>query len=327
MNENIIHEILKEYEMKRDTALKDALYRKYKLYKELPELEKIEEEIKNVGIEITQSIFKEPEKGRELLNLLKERLNKLKKKKAYLLESNGYPEDYLEPKYECNVCKDTGYVNGKRCRCFNQKLINIYYKQSSIAEILKKENFSNFNFEYYSDKPFGDKPSPRSNMKNIVEFSLNFIKNFDTTAESLFFYGDSGLGKTFLANCIAKELLDRGKSVIYRTAPDLIEGLRINKLNADSSSYNEYLELLKECDLLIIDDLGTESITAFSLQEFFNILNTRLLLGKKFIISTNLPLSEIMAIYPERIYSRIFGHFKLLNFYGEDIRLKRKMII
>lgn len=313
--------------MKRDRAEKEALERKNRIYKEIPEIERIDEEIKKIGIEITQSIFKEPEKGKELLHLLKERLNNLKKKKAYLLRSNEYSEDYLDPKYECNICKDTGYVNGRRCKCFDQKLINIYYKQSTIADILKRENFSNFSFEYYSDKPYGDKPSPRNNMKEIVEFSLNFIKNFDTSSESLFFYGDSGLGKTFLANCIAKELLDRGKSVIYRTAPDLIEGLRRNKLNPDSTSYNEYLDLLKECDLLIIDDLGTESITAFSLQEFFNILNARLLLGKKFIISTNLPLSEIMAIYPERIYSRIFGHFKLLNFYGEDIRLKRKMII
>lgn len=327
MNENIIHEILKEYEMKRDKAEKEALLRRNRLYKEIPELEKIDDKIKEIGIQITQAIFKEPEKGKELLNSLREKLNFLKKKKTEILKSHGYPEDYLEPKYECNICKDTGYVNGKRCKCFNQKLINIYYKQSSIAEILQKENFSNFNFEYYSDKPYGDKPSPRANMRTIVEFALNFIKHFDTIEESLFFYGNSGLGKTFLANCIAKELLDRGKSVIYRTAPDLIEGLRINKLNPDSEIYNEYLELLKECDLLIIDDLGTEPITAFSLQEFFNILNTRLLLGKKFIISTNLPLSEIMAIYPERIYSRIFGHFKLLNFYGEDIRLKKKMII
>ncbi|AIS53523.1 IstB-like ATP binding protein [Thermoanaerobacter kivui] len=327
MNDNIIHEILKEYEMKRDTSLKEALRRKNRLYKEIPELEKIDESIKNIGIEITQAIFKEPDKAKDLLNSLKERLNNLKKQKASLLISHGYSEDYLEPKYECNICKDTGYVNGKRCKCFDQKLINIYYKQSSIEEILKRENFSNFNFEYYSDKPYGDKPSPRSNMREIVEFSLNFIKNFDTYTESLFFYGDSGLGKTFLANCIAKELLDRGKSVIYRTASDLIEGLRINKLNPDSSTYSEYLDLLKNCDLLIIDDLGTEPITAFSLQEFFNLLNTRLLADKKFIISTNLPLSEIMAIYPERIYSRIFGHFKLLNFYGEDIRLKRKMII
>ncbi|MGB9780330.1 ATP-binding protein [Caldanaerobacter sp.] len=327
MNENIIHEILKEYEMKRDRAEREAILRRNQLYKEIPELEKIDDKIKEIGIQITQAVFREPEKSKELLNSLKERLNLLKKKKIQILKSHGYPEDYLEPKYECNICKDTGYVNGKRCKCFNQKLINIYYKQSSIAEILQRENFSNFNFEYYSDKPYGDKPSPRANMKNIVEYALNFIKHFDTIQESLFFYGNSGLGKTFLANCIAKELLDRGKSVIYRTAPELIEGLRVNKLNPDSEVYNEYLELLKECDLLIIDDLGTEPITAFSLQEFFNILNSRLLMGKKFIISTNLPLSEIMAIYPERIYSRIFGHFKLLNFYGEDIRLKKKMII
>lgn len=327
MNNDVIYEILRQYEIKRDTSIKDALARRNKLYREIPELSKIDDDIKNIGIEITEAIFKEPDNSKELLTRLKERLNLLKDRKKFLLRSKGYPDDYLEQKYECNTCKDTGFVNGKRCRCFEQKLINVYYRQSSIADIIKKENFQHFNFDYYSDKPHDNKPSPRSNIKSIVEFSLNFIKNFESEVESLFFYGDSGLGKTYLANCIAKELLDRGKSVIYRTAPELIDGLRLNKLNPESSSYSEYLDLLKNCDLLIIDDLGTEPITAFSLQEIFNLLNTRLLMNKKLIISTNLPLSEIMSIYPERIYSRIFGNFKMLNFYGEDIRLKRKLII
>jgi len=327
MNDNIIYEILREYENKRDQSLKQLILRRNKVYKEIPELAEIDNDIKNIGIKITEAIFTSPEKSKELLITLKERLNTLKGRKAALLKLNGYKEDYLEQKFECNICKDTGFVNGKKCRCFEQKLINIYYKQSNLSNILKKENFSTFNFEYYSDKPFKDKPSPRYNIKNIVETSLDFIKNFNYQQESLFFYGDSGLGKTFLANCIAKELLDNGKSVIYKTAPELIEGLRMNKLNSESDSYSQYSVLLKDCDLLIIDDLGTESVTAFSQQEIFNVINSRLLTDKKMIISTNLPLSEIMAIYPERIYSRILGNFKLLNFYGDDIRLKRKIIV
>ncbi|SNX53724.1 DNA replication protein DnaC [Thermoanaerobacterium sp. RBIITD] len=324
---NSIQAVLREYEMLRDRSLKEALLRRDEIYRKLPEVSKIDNEIKSIGVEISKSIFLKPQESKKLLYELKSKLSILKKKKADLLKSNGYPETYLEQKFECNICKDTGYVNNKRCRCFEQKLINIYYRQSSIENITKKENFSNFNFYYYSDQAIGDKLSPRENIKNIVESSKNFIKNFDTERESLFFYGDSGLGKTFLSNCIAKELLDKGKVVLYRTAPDLIEGLRINKLNSDSNSYFEYLELLRDCDLLIIDDLGTEPITPFSLQEIFNIVNTRLLLNKKFIISTNLPLSEIVNIYPERLCSRIFGNFKMLNFYGEDIRLKRKIII
>ncbi|TCW33447.1 DNA replication protein DnaC [Thermohydrogenium kirishiense] len=323
---NLVQEVLREYEMLRDKSLKEALMRRQEVYKKIPEISNIDDEIKDIGIEISKSIFLKPQKHKELLENLRSRLNALKKKKADLLRSNGYPETYMEQKFECNICKDTGYVNNKRCKCFEQKLINLYYRQSSIEDITKIENFSNFDYYLYSDKPYKGKMSPRENMKSIVDVAKDFIDNFDNEKESLFFYGDSGLGKTFLSNCIAKELLDRGKVVLYRTAPDLIEGLRLNKLNSDNDSYFEYTDLLRECDLLIIDDLGTEPITPFSLQEIFSIVNARLLANKKFIISTNLPLSEVMNIYPERLCSRILGNFKLLNFYGEDIRIKRKTI-
>ncbi|MGF7400845.1 ATP-binding protein [Thermoanaerobacterium thermosaccharolyticum] len=323
---NLVQEVLREYEMLRDKSLKEALMRRQEVYKKIPEISNIDDEIKDIGIEISKSIFLKPQKHKELLENLRSRLNALKKKKADLLRSNGYPEAYMEQKFECNICKDTGYVNNKRCKCFEQKLINLYYRQSSIEDITKIENFGNFDYYLYSDKPYKGKMSPRENMKSIVDVAKDFIDNFDNEKESLFFYGDSGLGKTFLSNCIAKELLDRGKVVLYRTAPDLIEGLRLNKLNSDNDSYFEYTDLLRECDLLIIDDLGTEPITPFSLQEIFSIVNARLLANKKFIISTNLPLSEVMNIYPERLCSRILGNFKLLNFYGEDIRIKRKTI-
>lgn len=323
---NLVQEVLREYEMLRDKSLKEALMRRQEVYKKIPEISNIDDEIKDIGIEISKSIFLKPQKHKDLLENLRSRLNALKKKKADLLRSNGYPETYMEQKFECNICKDTGYVNNKRCKCFEQKLINLYYRQSSIEDITKIENFSNFDYYLYSDKPYKGKMSPRENMKSIVDVAKDFIDNFDNEKESLFFYGDSGLGKTFLSNCIAKELLDRGKVVLYRTAPDLIEGLRLNKLNSDNDSYFEYTDLLRECDLLIIDDLGTEPITPFSLQEIFSIVNARLLSNKKFIISTNLPLSEVMNIYPERLCSRILGNFKLLNFYGEDIRIKRKTI-
>ncbi|ADL70139.1 AAA ATPase [Thermoanaerobacterium thermosaccharolyticum DSM 571] len=323
---NLVQEVLREYEMLRDKSLKEALMRRQEVYRKIPEISNIDDEIKDIGIEISKSIFLKPQKHKDLLENLRSRLNALKKKKADLLRSNGYPETYMEQKFECNICKDTGYVNNKRCKCFEQKLINLYYRQSSIEDITKIENFSNFDYYLYSDKPYKGKMSPRENMKSIVDVAKDFIDNFDNEKESLFFYGDSGLGKTFLSNCIAKELLDRGKVVLYRTAPDLVEGLRLNKLNSDNDSYYEYTDLLRECDLLIIDDLGTEPITPFSLQEIFSIVNARLLANKKFIISTNLPLSEVMNIYPERLCSRILGNFKLLNFYGEDIRIKRKTI-
>lgn len=323
----LINEILKDYEKIRDQSLKESLLRRKEIYEKIPEIDDIDKKIKDIGIKISQSIFLKPEKSQKLLYKLKSDLAKLRSEKTNLLVSHGYPETYLDQKYQCNICKDTGFVNNKKCRCFKQKLIDKYYKQSSIKDITKTENFGNFNLDYYSDISQDSKPSPKKNMKGILDSALNFINNFSNEKESLFFYGNSGLGKTFLSNCIAKELLDMGKIVLYRTSPELIEGLRMNKLSTESDTYSEYMDLLKSSDLLIIDDLGTEPITAFSLQEIFNIINERLLLKKKFIISTNLQLSEIVSTYPERICSRIFGNFKMLYFYGEDIRLKRKILI
>ncbi|MDI3311558.1 MAG: ATP-binding protein [Thermoanaerobacterium sp.] len=323
---NLVQEVLREYDMLRDKSLKEALSRRKEVYRKIPQISQIDDKIKEIGIEISKAIFLNPQNQKEFLENLRQKLIHLKKEKAGLLKLNGYPETYMEQEYECNICKDTGFVNNKRCRCFEQKLINLYYKQSSIEEITKIENFNNFDYHLYSDKPYKGKMSPRENIKSIVEVAKDFINYFDEEKESLFFYGDSGLGKTFLSHCVAKELLDKGKVVLYRTAPDLVEGLRLNKLNSDNDSYYEYTDLLRECDLLIIDDLGTEPITPFSLQEIFSIVNARLLANKKFIISTNLPLSEVMNIYPERLCSRILGNFKLLNFYGEDIRIKRKTI-
>lgn len=323
---NLVQEVLREYDMLRDKSLKEALSRRQEVYRKIPQISQIDDKIKEIGIEISKAIFLNPQNQKEFLESLRHKLMQLKREKSELLKLNGYPETYMEQEYECNICKDTGFVNNKRCRCFEQKLINLYYKQSSIEEITKTENFDNFDYHLYSDKPYKGKMSPRENIRSIVEVAKDFINYFDEEKESLFFYGDSGLGKTFLSHCVAKELLDKGKVVLYRTAPDLVEGLRLNKLNSDNDSYYEYTDLLRECDLLIIDDLGTEPITPFSLQEIFSIVNARLLANKKFIISTNLPLSEVMNIYPERLCSRILGNFKLLNFYGEDIRIKRKTI-
>ncbi|HBC97349.1 MAG TPA: DNA replication protein DnaC, partial [Clostridium sp.] len=160
--------------------------------------------------------------------------------------------------------------------------------------------------------------SPRKNMEKIADISWNFIENFNSIDENLLFYGDSGTGKSFLANCIAKELLDRGHMVIYRTAVDLIKDLK----GARFDSQEELEDLLINCDLLIIDDLGTEALTEFSKTELFNLLNRKLLKRRKMIISTNFTIEALLKNYSERISSRLLGNFTLCKFYGEDIRVR-----
>jgi len=319
-----LNKILTEYQKKRDTAFKDYLLRREQVYKKIPRIREIDEEISSIGIEKINEAFRLPEKCDLILDELKKRLESLKKEKYTIMKTHGLPQDYLTVQYECKDCQDTGYVNGTMCHCLKQALIENLYDLSHLRNILQYENFENFDLSLYSDLPFGDYPkSPRKNMENIYLDCIRFVNNFSNVKESLFFYGNSGLGKTFLSHCIAKDLIERGYTVIYQTVPNLVEILR----KAAFGEASEEAELINGCDLLIMDDLGTEPATAYSEQVIFNIINSRLLSEKKMLISTNFNLEEVVNTYPERICSRIFGNFRLYAFYGEDIRLKKVKVI
>ncbi|CDF59001.1 ATP-binding protein [Thermobrachium celere] len=324
MKNKYISEILNEYEKLRENAKLEQSKRIEEIYEKIPRIKDIDKEISQIGFRIATSVVsKDIDNIEEYINTQKEKITDLKIEKTELLSRYGYPIDYMEIKYKCKKCKDTGYINNKYCSCFRQKLINKYYQQSNLNEILRTENFDTFNFEYYSSRPYeNEELSPRDNIERIYAYAVNYTKNFDKINESLFFYGSSGLGKTFLSNCIAKELLDKGKVVIYQTAANLMDIIRRCRFE-ENSNYNELNELL-ECDFLIIDDLGTEPVTPYSYSELFNIINTRILNKKKMLISTNFQLNDIIQNYPERITSRILGHFTLFKFYGEDIRIQKK---
>lgn len=300
-----------------DAALKK---RRLEISKKIPEVLDIENEIAKLCINLSILSFKDMTNREKILNDLREKITDLRIRKSELLMSNGYSIDYVSRHYNCDKCKDTGYIGSKQCTCYKQKLVKLYYKDSHLDFILKKNNFENFNINYYSSNRTGEEPrSPRKNMEeNIIPFVMNYIKNFPYLNTNLLFYGNSGTGKTFLSNCIAKDLLDKGFLVIYRTADDLIQELKKIKFESNSTLEN----LLLNCDLLILDDLGTEQITDFSSTELFNLLNKKLLLNKKMLISSNYSLEKLSRTYSERITSRLFGNFNLFKFYGEDIRVK-----
>lgn len=244
--------------------------------------------------------------------------------KAYLLSEANIPIDYLELKYDCDKCKDTGYLeDGNKCHCLIQSLINKAYKMSNLETILEKENFKNFDINVFSNEPFEDeKLTPRENMLDILSIAESFVADFDkTNAFNLLFYGTTGLGKTYLCSCIAKALLDKNKIVIYQTAFTILELLSNRRFRAETSEMSEFeYNLLFECDLLIIDDLGTEITNTFTNAEIFNIVNTRILKNKKTIISTNLTPNELSSVYTDRVFSRISDKFLPLKFYGKDLR-------
>lgn len=327
MNREIALQIMREYEKKQDDIARDIKRKTQEVYSKIPLIEKIDRELSRSSLYFIKSAFHNPERSKEYVIELKKKINQLKQKKIQLLIANGFPADYLQPKYECSDCRDTGFIQGKKCHCYKRRLVEICYEKSNLKDVLKTHNFEHFKLDYYSDTVDPEHGiSPRQNMEDILQKVYRYIENFDKSDDYNFlFYGKSGLGKTFLSYCIAKELLDRGYVVLYLTSTDLFDILRTYKINDDDYS-DERIQLIFDSDLLILDDLGTEPFTGFTMQELFNVINKRQLQGKKMIVSTNLTLDEIVSFYPERIYSRLLGNFKQFYFFGEDIRLKKRDI-
>ena len=335
MSNDALNSLLREYEQKKLDAELDLEKRKQTLYKLIPRLEEIDSELSKLGISTAKNILNNVSEPNSVDNL-KLKIANLKKEKEAILIQNGYSLDYLKPFYKCNICKDTGFVldnNYKTtmCNCLKQKLLNISLNQSNISNI-DKENFSTFNELIFSDEvdlaKYRFNTSPRRNILNIKNKSIEFINNFDNPKyKNLLFAGSTGCGKSFMSNCIAAELLKKGKTVIYQTAPVLLESVIDFKMNRQKNPQNNFYQSILDCDLLIIDDLGTESLNSMKLSELFTILNTRILnLNNKVtktIISTNLNINDIFRNYEERIGSRIAGYYDIYYFFGEDLRFKK----
>ncbi len=318
-------QVMREYEHLRDEERTLAHAKKDELYEKFPRLREIDEELTQTGLRLAKAALNG--EGGDFAEAFHREQSALLEEKNAILTANGYAKDYLSPTYRCERCKDTGYIGNKKCGCLQQRLIDRYYRQSNLGEVLKRENFDQFDFRLYSeeaDERFGI--SPNKNMQAVYKKCMEFIKRFDEDPKNLLFYGDTGLGKTFLCNCIAKDLLDMGKSVLYVTAPRIfkkIEDFRFNRSEQDNP--DEQLELLYEVDLLIIDDLGSEFSTVITNTELFNIINTRQLERRPMIISTNLNLPELQNVYSDRIASRLYGHYEMLRLFGDDIRVAKKL--
>ncbi len=325
MDKSYIKEILREYENRREDAIFKQKLRQEEVYKKLPRLMEIDSEISRTGVLIATAMLQNSQSYEESLNKVRTEMEKLKREKAILMTENNIPLEYLNIDYTCNACNDTGFLkNGSKCNCLKQELINRAYRMSGVQHALERENFKTFDINIFSTETVeGEQHSPRENMLNILNICEGFCINFDEdNEENLLFYGTTGLGKTFMCNCIAKALLDRGKIVIYQTSfkiLEIIEEHRFKKSSQNDMNNNNY-NLLFDADLLIIDDLGTELTNTFTNTEIFNIINSRLFRRNKTIISTNLSLMEIADTYDNRTFSRVFGKFTPLKFYGPDLR-------
>ncbi len=329
MNNANLKKLLNEYERKRIQEENDLEYRKSKLYNSYPRLQEIDRELSSLAISSAKQLIQKNSK--DIINNLNNSINNLKKEKSELLFSIVKDYNYLTPNYDCNICKDTGYITNnyetKMCNCLKQKLFNLEYNKSNFTN-LEKHNFSAFDSTVYSNivdtVKFGCDKSPRENIEIIKQISINFIDNFDDLDEkNLLFTGNTGLGKTFLSSCIANELIKKQKTVLYQTAPVMLDSIIDYRFGKNSNNiYNNILDV----DLLIIDDLGTECMNNMKFTELFNIINTRLLNQNskptKTIISTNLNIQNLFSSYDERIVSRFIGYYNICRFFGEDLRFK-----
>ncbi|MBQ8893498.1 MAG: ATP-binding protein [Clostridia bacterium] len=246
---------------------------------------------------------------------LQAELEALQKKRADFLASIHAD---LEPHYQCNNCQDTGMGPDGMCECFRRELIAENFRSSNLEQALAHQNFEHFDLSLYSSEARGGLLSPRENMRRIYQLCKNYAEQFDQQTKSLLFVGATGLGKTFLSTAIAKKLLEQGRSVIYISAPELARRLEASRFNDEEGQLQQFFE----ADMLIIDDLGTESRTAYTVGTLTDLMDQRIRLGKPMLFSTNLNLDGLQKAYDERIVSRLMGHFSYCYFYGDDLRIR-----
>lgn len=316
------------YAEKRKVADRNLELHMNQIRSQFPEVIAIKNDIASVYLKLGRAKISD-DKDTES-KLIKE-LEVLKAKKESMLKENGIDDDFFKIKYSCENCKDTGYLSTNKgrvkCSCLRLEEAKILYENSNMLSRLNRENFNSFDISIFDEHKNSDELfSQRENMMDIMSDVKAYVKGFDTiNGKGLIFYGGVGLGKSFLCSCIGKELIDRGKRVLYYSTYDLMKLL--SKFTFEKSGYAEAYPLddyrkLDKVDLLIIDDLGSELTNSFVISELFNIINSRILKGKSTVVSTNLDITGLEDRYGERLYSRFLMHFSFYKFIGTDVRRK-----
>lgn len=317
-------QLMRSYEQRQLSNENKRRLRYEEISRKFPELKELDDAIADLSLAKARRLLDGDE---SVLDSLKDEIQVLSSKKKQILTENGYPANYLEPHYTCPDCKDTGYIGNKKCHCFQKAIIDLLYTQSNLQSILEQENFSTCSLEYYSNNhvdPLTGRTSLES-MQIALKTCRAFIRTFSSDFRNLLLYGDTGVGKTFLSHCVAKELIEQSFSVIYFTAAQLFDIFAKNTFHRDEETDYDY-EHIYNCDFLIIDDLGTEMSNSFTTSQLFICLNERILRKKSTLISTNLALEDLKNLYSERVFSRITSSYTVLRLTGDDIRIQKKLM-
>ena len=326
---SVINAAQRRFDQDRDNRRAQLDMRVAEVYHRVPRVQEIDRRLRStVGRIMIAAFDSDGDPGPALREMEKENLA-LQRERAELLVGAGYPYDYLDEKPVCSICEDRGYLSdGTMCRCLKAYCTQEQNRRLSKLLDLGGQSFDTFSLDWYDSQVWPEfHTSPLRNMEIVLEICANYAHKFGPNSSNLLFTGKPGLGKTFLSACIAREVSERGFSVVYDTAAHVFQQFESGKFGRDNP-YEEdpdrEVDRYLNCDLLIMDDLGTEMTTSFVQATFYRIVNDRLMSRKPMVLSTNLTVDEIGRRYGEAVRSRLEGEYQVLRFFGEDIRLKKR---
>ena len=321
-NENLIS-VTEAFAAKKLKAERDADARRAEIYEKLPKIREIDKSLSETGLKIFGEALKGKKDLSERLAKLKKETDELAETRRAILKAAGYDTDFTEPKYECEKCSDTGYgKDGKMCSCLRLALTKAGFESSGMAKLIEKQTFENFSLDFYTG---ADREKMEKNIARARDFAAAVSRG---EYKNMLFMGTTGLGKTHLSSAVAKTVIEGGCDVVYESAQNVFSDFEYERFsrsygdNAPSKTKKYF-----DCDLLIIDDLGTEVSNQFTVSCLYNLMNSRIVAEKSMLISTNVGKEEMLERYSDRILSRLFGEFEVCVFSGKDVRsqkLKRK---
>ncbi len=310
------------FKAREDRAREDAFMRKCEVEAAIPEVREINTQLASTGAEIAIEIAQGSHNIEERINALRDKNLALQERRAQLLVEHGFPADYTKPKFICDKCEDSGFVGTKLCECFHREVVENTIRNSGIGALVDTQTLESFNLNYYAYDP-----KVLTMMKGNLEQIKQYIDKFKPGSSSLLFMGATGLGKTHLSTVIAKAVIEKGYDVVYDTTQNILGDFEYERFgkgyntNVEEKLTDKYFD----CDLLIMDDLGTELTNNFTVSCLYNLINSRINAGKPILINTNLSGKELRERYDSRITSRLMGEFAIMLFMGKDIR-QQKMV-
>lgn len=321
-NSEAFKKVMDDFSAKRALAIDEADKRLRDVSEKCPQIKLIDLALSGTGVAIMEAISEGRDGIEERLQKIRIKNEELQQQRADCLALLGHSPEYTYPKFDCEKCKDTGYNGANICECFRKELILETCRRSGLGRLVDIQTFDSFILDYFKYDP-----DVYDNMSLNYSVSKNYAEKFSPSSQNLMFIGSTGLGKTHLSTAIAGRVIERGFDVCYDTAANVFSSFENERFGRQNSKFALPTDRYFECDLLIIDDLGTEVITQFTVSSLYNLINTRSMNGRPVLLNTNLSLEEMQKKYGERIASRLFGESIVLRFIGKDIRLQKVDII